>query len=133
MVGELRPGDNAVFTVIRDRQPMDIQVRTEARTDQVASDNRRLWPGVTVIPLTGQIMDALDLTEAKGLYVAQVISGTPADIIGLRQGDRITAVNGAEVSDMASFYKLLRERTATELWFDILRADATLETLRFRR
>jgi len=134
LVGDLRAGETAVFTVIRDRQPRDIQVRIEERTDEVAADNKKLWPGVTVIPLTDQIRQTLQLeSNARGLYAAQVISGTPADIVGLRMGDRIIAVNGENVNDLASFYRVLRERTSSELWFGIIRGESTLESLRFKR
>jgi Do/DeqQ family serine protease len=134
MVGDLRPGDNATFTVIRDKQAKEIKVRIETRTDQVASDNKKLWPGVAVVPLTDQIRQSLDLDkDAKGLFVTQVISGSPADIIGIKQGDRITAVNGVNVNDIAAFYKVLRENTNTELWFGMLRNDSALESLKFKR
>ena len=134
IVGDLRPGDNAVFTVIRDRQQREIRVRIEVRTEQAASDNRRLWPGVTVIPLNDQIRQTLQLdNNERGLFAAQIVSGSPADIVGLRQGDRIVSINGHAVNDIASFYRILRERTNDELWFGILRGDATVESLRFKR
>jgi Do/DeqQ family serine protease len=134
IVGDLRPGENATFTVIRDRQPREIRVRIEVRTDQVASDNRRLWPGVTVIPLNDQIRQNLQLdSNARGLLVTQVVSGSPADVVGLRQGDRINSINGETVNDIAAFFRVLRERTAQELWFGVIRGDTTIESLRFKR
>ncbi|MCL1958207.1 MAG: Do family serine endopeptidase [Spirochaetes bacterium] len=134
IVGDLKPGDNAKFTVIRDKQTKEIQVRIETRTDQVASDNKKLWPGVAVVPLNDQIRQSLELDkDAKGLFVVQVISGSPADIVGLKQGDRITAINGTAINDIAAFYKVLREKTNEELWFGITRNDSTLESLKFKR
>ena len=134
MVGDLRPGDRAAFTVIRDKRSVDVQVRIETRTDQVASDNKNLWPGLTVIPLSDQVKENLELDKnAKGLYVTQVIQGSPADIVGLRQGDRITAINGENVPDIASFFKLLREKTGSELWFGMIRGESSLESLKFKR
>jgi len=134
LVGDLRAGENAMFTLIRDRQEREIRVRIEARTEQVASDNRRLWPGVTVILLNDQIRQSLELdSNARGLYVTQVQSGSPADIIGLRRTDRITSINGYAVNDIASFYRTLRERANEELWFGIIRGEATIESLRFKR
>jgi len=65
--------------------------------------------------------------------VAQVISGSPADIVGLRQSDIITAVNGVKVNDTASFFKALREKTDSELWFEIQRGESVLESLRFKK
>jgi Do/DeqQ family serine protease len=134
MVGDLKPGDRAIFTVIRDGASKDIQVRIEARTDEVVSDNKKLWPGVFLIPLTDEVRETLQLDKnARGLYAAQVQANSPADIIGLRQGDLITALNGETVRDLPSYYKLLREKTRTELWFGITRNESALETLKFKR
>jgi len=134
MVGDLKPGDRAIFTVIRDGASKDIAVRIEARTDEVASDNKKLWPGVSLLPLTDEVKNTLDLDKnARGLYAYTVLKNSPADIIGLREGDLITAVNGEPVRDLAAYYRLLREKTRTELWFGITRSDSTLETLKFKR
>ena len=134
IVGDLKPGDRAAFTLIRDGVQQEIQVRIEARTDQVASDNKRLWPGVYAVPLNDELRESLKLDRnAKGLYTAQVIANSPADIIGLRQGDLITAVNGEDITDLASYFKLLREKTDKELWFGVIRGESTLETLKFKK
>ena len=134
VVGDLKPGDNATFTVIRDKKSMDIRVRIEERTEQVSSDNRKLWPGLVVIPLTEQIRESFSIDKnARGLYVVQVIQGGPADIIGIRQGDRITSVNGENIIDIAGFFKVLREKTDVELWFGMERGETSLESLKFKR
>jgi Do/DeqQ family serine protease len=134
MVGDLRPGERAVFTVIRDGAARDINVTIEARTNEVITDNKRLWPGVVVITLTEDVRSSLRLdSRAEGLYVVQVFDGTPSDIIGLRRGDRITAVNDTPVRDLASFYRVLREKTDRELWFTLIRGDSTLESPKVRR
>jgi Do/DeqQ family serine protease len=134
MVGELRPGDRATFTVIRDGATKDIQVRIEARTNEVASDNKKLWPGLHIIPLTDEIKESLNLAkDARGLFVAQVIADSPAQIIGLQQGDLINAINGENIRDLPAYYKLLREKTGNELWFGFTRSGSALETLKFKR
>jgi S1-C subfamily serine protease len=133
-VGDLRPGDRAAFTLIRDGASVDVQVRIEERTDQVASDNKKLWPGAFVVELSESIRNSLKLDKnAQGLYVAQVITESPAAIIGLQPGDRITAVNDREVKDVAAFYKALRENTGKELWFTFIRGETTLDTLKYKR
>ncbi|MCL2600578.1 MAG: Do family serine endopeptidase [Treponema sp.] len=134
MVGDLRPGDNATFRVIRDGNVMETRVVIEERTDAIAADNRNLWPGITLIPLTESVRRQLGLSDdARGLHVAQVISGSPADIIGLRNGDLIISVNGEAVNDLASYFRVLRERTASELRFGFIRGGSELESLTFRR
>ncbi|MCL2381166.1 MAG: Do family serine endopeptidase [Treponema sp.] len=134
MVGNIRPGETAVFTVMRDRASMDFTVRIEERTSEIAADSRRLWPGVIVMYLTDEMRDSLNLSgDARGLFVAQVIADTPAAIVGLQRGDRITSLNDTPVGDLASFYRALRERAGTELWFGFTRGENTLESIRFRR
>jgi Do/DeqQ family serine protease len=134
VVGDLRPGDRAAFTVIRDGVSQDVQVRIEARTNEVAADNKKLWPGVYPVVLTDDIKTQFELDkDARGLFVAQVIADSPADVIGLKRGDLITGINGETVKDMAAFYKILREKTSKELWFTFNRGDTSLETLKFKR
>ena len=134
MVGDLKPGDQAKFSLIRDGATREVTVRIEARTESVTSDNKKLWPGVYVVPLSDELRENLKLEkDAKGLYVAQVVADSPSDIIGLRAGDRITSVNGDAVRDLPAFYKLLREKTDKELWFGFIRSDTELETLKFKR
>jgi len=134
MVGDLRAGDSAVFTVIRDGASKDIQVRIEARTNEVAADSKKLWPGILVLPVTDDLKEALELDkDAKGLCVVRVEKDSPADIIGMREKDLITTVNGESVRDLRGFYKLLREKTASEFWLGFSRSGATLESLKFKK
>jgi Do/DeqQ family serine protease len=133
-VGDISPGEQVKFTVIRDGASIDIPVRIEVRTNEVASDNKKLWPGVYAIPITDSIRENLKIDkDAQGVVVAQVIAESPAAIIGLQREDRITAINGEKVTDITSFYKLLREKAGKELWFEVGRGSATLETLKFKR
>jgi S1-C subfamily serine protease len=133
-VGDLRPGERAVFTVFRGGAAQDLTVRIEARSDEVAAENKKLWPGVFPVPLTDAIRSRLKLDKnAQGVVVAQVIAESPAAIIGLQREDRIVGINGEPVRDLASFYRLLREKTGKELWFEVARGSATLETLKFKR
>jgi len=134
MVGDIKPGDRAIFTVIRDGASRDIEVRIETRTDEVAADNKKLWPGVMVITITDELRTSLNLPkDAEGLYVANVLNETPAAVVGLQRGDRITAINDTPVKDLASFYKVLREKTGKELWFSFIRGENNLDSLKFRR
>jgi Do/DeqQ family serine protease len=134
MVGDLKPGDQATFTALRDGAFRNFQVRIEARNDTVAADNKKLWPGVFLLPLSDEMKTSLKLDKnAEGLYVAQAINETPAAIIGLQRGDRIVGINGEPVKDLPSFYRILREKADKELWFNFIRGDNTLETLKFKR
>jgi Do/DeqQ family serine protease len=134
MVGDLRAGDRAVFTVIRGGAVQDLQIRIEKRTDEVAANNKKLWPGVMVFPLTDEVRSAFSLDKnVQGLAAVQVLADSPADVIGLRRGDLITGINGEAVQDLQAFYRLLRENTSRELWFTFNRGGSSLETLKFKR
>ena len=134
IVGNIRPGDRAVFRVIRDGASRDFTVRIEARNDEVAAESRNLWPGLLPLPLTAEVRSSLELDDdVQGLMVAQVLPETPAYVVGLQRGDRITAINGIPVNDIPTFYRILRDNTGTELWFSFHRGDNSLESVRFRR
>jgi Do/DeqQ family serine protease len=133
-VGDLKPGERASFTLIRDGVSRTVEVRIEERNEEVTTEQSKLWPGLYAVPLTEPVRNSLKLDgSARGLYVAQVIARSPAAIVGLQRGDRIISVNGESVQDLASFYKILRERATKELWFEVVRGDSTLETMKFKR
>ncbi|MDR1326402.1 MAG: Do family serine endopeptidase [Treponema sp.] len=134
LVGDLKPGEQATFTIIRDGVSQDFTVRIEERTDAAAADSKNLWPGVYAVPLTEARRSSLKLDQNdQGVYVYQVYVESPAAVIGLLRGDLITGVNGQPVKDLASFYQVLRDKTDKELWFDIIRNSSTMETMRFKR
>jgi Do/DeqQ family serine protease len=133
-VGDLKAGEKAIFTFIRDGASMDLTVTIEARDNTVAADNSKLWPGLYPIPLTDAVITELKLSKnTKGVYVVQVQDKSPASIVGLQRGDIITSVNGVATPDLASFYKVLRENATRELWFGVKRGENTLETMRYQR
>lgn len=64
---------------------------------------RRGQLGITVTRVPSELAAKLNLKDAKGVLVAAVQPGSAADRAGLRKGDVITKVNGAEVSDPNPF------------------------------
>ncbi|MDR2246599.1 MAG: Do family serine endopeptidase [Treponema sp.] len=133
-VGDVRPGEKAVFTVIRDGASVEVTVRIEVRSEAVAAENKKLWPGVYVVPFTDALRSSLKLDQnARGVIAAQVINESPASIIGLQREDRLIAINGEPIQDLAAFYRALREKAGKELWFEVSRGSAMLETLKYKR
>lgn len=59
----------------------------------------RGWLGVSIQELTTEIAAALDLKEAKGALVNEVLAGTPAAAAGLESGDLVTKLNGKPISN----------------------------------
>jgi serine protease Do len=60
--------------------------------------------GIELAPLTPALARQLGLDEStKGVFVGNVLEGSPADKAGLKQGDVITGFAGEKVNDRSSF------------------------------
>ncbi|HUE81410.1 MAG TPA: Do family serine endopeptidase [Pyrinomonadaceae bacterium] len=55
--------------------------------------------GIVVQKVTPEIAESVNLAEARGVIIAQVQPGSPADRAGLRRGDVILSLNGTEVNE----------------------------------
>lgn len=133
-VGNVPAGEKARISVVRGGKPVDLEVRIEARKDDVVSDNSKLWPGATVVALGEEVRRVAKLEPSvKGVYVIDAAAKTPAAAMGLQRGDVILGVNGGPVSGLADYYRALGDASKKELWFEVLRGDAKLETMRYKR
>ncbi|GMO44007.1 MAG: Do family serine endopeptidase [Termitinemataceae bacterium] len=134
IVSDLKAGDKHIFTVIRGKQTVDLTINIAERTNDVAADNGKLWPGLFAMPIDDEIRKELKLKDdAKGLVVVQVYDKTPAAIIGLQRQDIIIAVNDEKVNNLSDFYRVLREKATKELWIQVRRGDSDLETMKYKR
>jgi Do/DeqQ family serine protease len=59
----------------------------------------RGWIGVEVQEITPALAESFKLGDARGAIIAGVLRGGPADRAGVKPGDVLTAINGAQVSD----------------------------------
>ena len=87
--GSRRPGNMFV--------PTDLlhPILGELRTSGVSSASRRAWLGVNCVE------------QAGVLHVVRVAEDSPADVAGLRIGDRIHAIDGTPVSTLDSLWTRL--------------------------
>ena len=60
----------------------------------------RPWLGVKGDSVSAEVARSLGLERPQGLVVTDVWPGGPGDRAGLREGDIITAIDGAEVNDL---------------------------------
>ena len=111
-------GNTAVVTVIRDGTSLDFTAVLGTWTGEFAEDNRWLWPGFVV--------------HHQSLNVTRVTAGSPAAFTGIQTGDRITRINGIPVTNLLSFYRVLREQAGNELMFTYIRNGVSRESARFR-
>jgi len=58
---------------------------------------QRGYIGVSIMPVTQDTAEALNITDLTGAYIAETTRGGPADKAGVEIGDIVKAVNGASV------------------------------------
>ena len=68
---------------------------------------RRGQLGIRVVKLNTEVARNLGITETKGVGVAQVQPDSAAEQAGLKKGDVITALNGAEINEPNVFRNLV--------------------------
>ena len=134
LVGDLRAGQKAVFSIVRNGSAKDIEVRIEERKDDVAAENAKLWPGIILMPISDELRTAAKLADgAKGLYVVEAIAKSAASTMGVQSGDLVVGVNGKAVNNLSDFFAALNDKSNKELWFEVIRGDAKMETMRYKR
>jgi S1-C subfamily serine protease len=95
-VRALQPGDKVAVTIVRDGRVRQFRV--------TAGDLSPPRPAGTRF---GAVPDFDD--DKGGALLRLVRDGTPADLAGLREGDRITALNGKPVKDVRAFAAMVRD------------------------
>ncbi|MEA3639033.1 MAG: Do family serine endopeptidase [Lamprobacter sp.] len=95
-------------------------LKTKGRVD-------RGWLGVQIQPVTEEIAASLGLTETRGVLVADVIAGTPAEAAGIISGDVILQANGERMEEYRDLTKLIAAIDAgTEIDIVLYRAGQSL-------
>ena len=74
----------------------------------------RGWLGVHVQGVTDDLADSLDLAEAKGALVTEVVPEGPGSDAGLEQGDVIMAVNGEKLKEMRELPRMISKLESGE-------------------
>ena len=69
----------------------------------------RGWMGVSLQPVTEELAEYFKLRSIKGALISDVMSGSPAEKAGVRQGDVITSFDGSEVKDPSHLQRLVAE------------------------
>ncbi len=69
----------------------------------------RGWLGVYIQEVTPELAESMDLKEAKGALVAEVLKDSPAALAGVKRGDVIVEYDGHEISDRRELPLLVAE------------------------
>jgi serine protease Do len=59
----------------------------------------RGYLGLSMLPLTGALAREVGLPDARGVYVAEVVPGSPAQRAGIQPGDVVRSFNGRPIND----------------------------------
>ncbi|MFW5737981.1 MAG: Do family serine endopeptidase, partial [Spirochaetota bacterium] len=111
MVGEMAVGSQPVFTLYRLGEQTEVEVTIEARESDasIRQQNRQLWPGMSVYPVTDDIAEDLGMSGRDGVVVSGVDQGSPADIGGMMTYDVIREINGEPVEGALDFYAIVAD------------------------
>jgi Do/DeqQ family serine protease len=121
VVGNIPPGETAVFRVWRDGRTLTTRLEIAARVDEqiVRLD---FWPGLLVMPFSDEMRGSLGLENEPGaIVVADVVASGPAASAGLRRGDIVRRINNEVIEDLAEFYRVVNGRSNDELVFRVFR------------
>ncbi len=126
-VGDLPPGQEAVFSVVSEGALREITVTIARRLfGDDGPSGRDLWPGFTVITLSEEIRESLSLADdAGGVAVTSVSTGSEAETAGIRSGDVIERVNGEAVPDAAAFYRAIAASSG-DVTFSLRRGESVV-------
>ncbi len=122
LVGNLKPGNQYTFKLVRESKPVTIKVKITERDDEdtIISNAARLWPGLTVVGITDEIQKRLNLPKNIGkVMIGSVAKNSPAFAAGLRNGDIIKEINKKKINRVIDFYKIVNKNGSDELIFKV--------------
>lgn len=132
-VGNLKAGETAKFAVQRGKTKIELSIKIEERSQTVASDNGKLWPGFIASPLSESNRKQLKLDDkVKGIIVTNIQEKSPAAALRLQNGDVITAVNDKKVTSVKEFYEALDTSKNKEIWFEVYSDGHTISTGKYK-
>ncbi|MBC7320537.1 Do family serine endopeptidase, partial [bacterium] len=109
----LQIGDKATLKVKRDGKEISFVVKIgEMPTDETLSTKDKVFTeqtGLKVEEVTPEIARKAGLNRVTGLIVTEVIPGSSADDMGLRNGDIILEANRQEVSTIATWEDIINK------------------------
>lgn len=89
---------------------------------------QRPWLGVTIQEVNERIASQMGIRDPRGVLVADVADGSPADDAGVNLGDIIVRLNGRDVEDASDFITRIQEAgVGSTVALEVSRAGATEE------
>ena len=134
-VGDMEAGSSTNIDLIRGGKALSLNVKVDLRDNSVASNNKDLFPGLSVLSSKSESVDQskLPASAKDGIIVTDVIAKSPASVMGLKAGDIIIKVNDKKVEGLIWFYATINDPKEKKLTFTIVREDQTIDTLAFNK
>ena len=128
MVGDQPPGGSTEIDIVRLGAEMHLSVKLSVRDEEkkIIAQNKSLWPGMSVLPVTETIKQQLELKEDTGVVIYDILEGTPAGIAGFKQEDVISSINDKPVRNLVDFYRALNDKKDKELLFRLKRGGVEM-------
>ena len=79
---------------------------------------RRPWLGVSGLTITREMAGYYQLPVSRGVFVAEVIRGSPADISGIDRGDIILDFNGRKINNFNEMVAEIKKKKIGD-WVEI--------------
>jgi S1-C subfamily serine protease len=120
VVGDLPAGRIAHLEVVRfgKRIKLDVEIGLRQKTEIINSKNKDLWPGLSVIPITDDVIRHMEISKNTGGVMIQTVEHeTKLDIAGIKTGDIIKKINDTPIYTVADFYRQINEKGRTEFTF----------------
>lgn len=130
IIGDIPGGKTSDFTIIRQDKTMNLKVKLGIRPEEkkIAAQNKNLWPGMSVAPLTDEIRKRLELdATVNGVIIAYILDDTPADVAGFKDYDIIKKINNTEIKNIIDFYKALNDKSKKDIDFYFERKGVDLK------
>jgi len=109
-IADLPVDKEVTLRVQRGSEEKDLVVKTQALSDMRGKQQEIPQWGFTVSELTPNIVRRAQLASNKGVLVSGAQVGAVASNAGLRQGDVILKLDGAEVENLEAFTAIVNQR-----------------------
>ena len=129
IIGDIPPGERTRFELLREGRQYVVQVRLAARADEaeLAKQRNTIYPGMSVVKFTENIRKQLNLPRSVGEVIIGVVDReSPAAIAGFRTGDIVKKINGKDVQSIADFYRIINDKSSTQMMFTIYRQGSDI-------